>query len=131
MTRVLLVEDNAQLRALVSRLLESWDWQVVVAEDAARATDIAACGGVDLLVTDVSLGGTTGLRLAQGVRLLNPHVRVLYVSGHDRAELDRMAAADGLLPPLEGQDGFLRKPFGLAEFRQAVTGLLAQSSSSS
>lgn len=131
MTRVLLVEDNAQLRTLVSRFLESWDWEVRVAPDAAAATDVAARGGVDLLVTDVALGGTSGLRLAQRVRLLNPHVRVLYVSGHDPAELDRMAGAEGLPPPLSGQDGFLRKPFGLAEFRHAVAGLLAQTSSSS
>ena len=129
MTRVLLVEDNAQLRALVTRFLESWDWEVLAAEDAVSAAH-AARGGVDLLVTDVSLGGATGLLLAQRVRLLNPDVRVLYVSGHDPAELGRMAAGEGLPPPLGGRDGFLRKPFGLADFRDAVNGLLAQTSSS-
>lgn len=131
MTRVLLVDDNAQLRTLVTLFLESWDWEVLAASDAAGATEIAARGGVDLLVTDVSLGGATGLSLAGRVRLRNPHVRVLYVSGHDPAELDRMAAGEGLPPPLHGQDGFLRKPFGLAEFRDTVNALLAQTSFSS
>lgn len=125
MTRVLVVDDNRQVRELIVRVLESLGWAVDSAADAAEAMDRASEGPLDLLVTDVSLMGTSGMRLAHDLRLLRPDVRVLYVSGHEPGELARMAAADRLPAPVAGErDAFLRKPFGLAELRDAVVALL-------
>lgn len=126
MRRVLVVDDNPQVRELVGRVLELEGWDVKMAADAGAALDLAADGPLDLLVADVSLDGGSGLRLAADLRLLRPEVRVLYVSGHEPAEVERMAAAERVPAPMAGErDGFLRKPFGLAELRDAVAALLA------
>lgn len=131
MTRVLVVDDNAQVRGLVAKVLGSAGWMVETAPDEVGALELAAAGPVDLLVTDVSLGGSTGIRLAQGVRRMCPEARVLYVSGHEPAELARIAEAEDLPAPLHGErEAFLRKPFGLAELRDAAHALLSSVCSS-
>lgn len=127
MSRALIVDDDPQVRMLLGTVLRTMGCQVEQAGDAEAARALAAEGDVALLVTDVSLGhGTSGLRLAQQVHELHPDARVLFVSGHDYGELVRVAAREGVPAPVDGRTQFIvRKPFGLAELRDAVTRLLS------
>lgn len=127
MSRALVVDDDAQVRALMGTVLRAMGCEVEQAGDADSARTLAAAGLVELLVTDVSLGGgESGLRLAQQVQELHPDARVLFVSGYDYGELVRVAAREGVPPPVEGRTQFIvRKPFGLAELRESVARLLS------
>lgn len=82
-TRVLVVEDNSEVRAVVAAQLGSLGFQLVEADSAVSAIQLLERGAhVDLLFTDVVMpGGISGIDLANQVQQRWPHIRVLFTSG--------------------------------------------------
>jgi two-component system cell cycle sensor histidine kinase/response regulator CckA len=104
---ILLVEDEAQLRKLVARVLGSLGYRVFVAGTGPEALELLDDleQPPDLLVTDVILpGGMLGPDVAQAFAGRVPGLRVLFVSGHAR---DAIVRAGHLDEEVE----FLGKPF--------------------
>ena len=103
---VLLVEDEALVRELVRSFLEHGGYQVVEASGAEAAIAAAATHGdaIELLVSDVLLPGTNGVKLARQLRGIVPSLKVLYVSGHPGDSIPSDAIS-------EPGTGFLSKPF--------------------
>ncbi|GIW72932.1 MAG: hypothetical protein KatS3mg102_2474 [Planctomycetota bacterium] len=116
---VLLVEDDAAVRSLVHKVLDQCGYRVLVAEDAARALQIAAAehGGIELLLTDVIMPRTSGPELAGLLRAMQPALRVLFISGYTG---DRMAE-HGLD---QGEVELLAKPFSPAALARRVRAVL-------
>jgi two-component system cell cycle sensor histidine kinase/response regulator CckA len=81
---ILLVEDDAPLRQLTVRLLQSLGYRVFDAEDAASALAIsdAAKENIDLLLTDVVLPKINGRALSETLQKKRPTLRVLFTSGY-------------------------------------------------
>ena len=107
---ILLVDDEAMVRELVSAMLRNYGYQVLVAEDAERALKYteAPAGPIHLLLTDVIMPRTSGTELAVriGVRLKaqQPPLKVLYMANNN----DDL----GLYYAVVNQGGgLLRKPF--------------------
>ena len=101
--RVLLVEDQADVRTLVARVLTAAGYDVIAASDAtealARAEELRA--PLPLLLTDVVMPGRSGPELARALLARRPETKVLYMSGY-AAERSH---------ELEGQEvAFLAKP---------------------
>jgi two-component system, cell cycle sensor histidine kinase and response regulator CckA len=105
---ILLVEDEAGIRALVRKILRRENYNVLEAGSAEEALAIAleAPGRIDLLVTDVMLPGASGRDLAERIRETRQDLRVLYISGYT----DDDAVRTGAIP--QGSR-FLQKPFTL------------------
>jgi two-component system cell cycle sensor histidine kinase/response regulator CckA len=105
---ILLVEDEAGIRALVRKILRRERYEVLEAGSAEEAINVAAAhhGSIDLLVTDVMLPGKGGRELAETMRSLRPDLKVLYISGFTSDEDVRA----GAFPP---GSRFLQKPFTL------------------
>jgi PAS domain S-box-containing protein len=105
---VLVVEDEAPVRQLVTNALRRAGYHVLAAEDARAALETlkAHRAPIDLLLTDVIMPGRNGRELAQDVRAIQPTVPVLFMSGY----ADRTFGPDG--PGADGE-GFLQKPFAL------------------
>ena len=102
---VLLVEDEAEVRRLVERLLRMQGYAVIAAASPAEAITAArAAGKIDLLVTDVIMPGMNGREMARLLAAERPRMRVLYMSGYTDAAI----AQQGILPP---GTAFLSKPF--------------------
>lgn len=82
--RVLVVEDNPNVRSTVVRQLKSLGYSTIEAEDARSALEMVKAGvEFDLLFTDVVMpGGMTGYDLAEQVQDLRPDLRVLFTSGY-------------------------------------------------
>ena len=82
--RVLLVEDEAELRHLVARVLREAGYEVVEACDAAQALDAAQkqAGTIDILLTDIVMPGMDGFTLARELRTRIPGLAVAFVSGY-------------------------------------------------
>ena len=116
MTRtILVVDDNEAARTLVSTTLRMFGFQVAEAETGYEALGIARGERpIDLLLTDIILGGLDGRQLAEQVMLIWPEMKVLFMSGYPRSTLG-MAAQE---------DVFLQKPFQAAELKQKVAALL-------
>jgi CheY-like chemotaxis protein len=82
---VLVVEDDADVRAYVVESLSALNYSVREAADAAAALRILEDSGpVDLLLTDVVMPGMNGRALAEAARLRRPGLKVLYMTGYSR-----------------------------------------------
>jgi CheY-like chemotaxis protein len=117
--RVLVADDDAGIRHLIVRQLQPLDCDVLEARDGEEAVRLALAHEPDLLVVDIEMPGLSGYDVTREVRSrLPPHVRVLLTSAS--------GVSGEVSDALEvGADGYLRKPFGGAELREAVRELLA------
>jgi CheY-like chemotaxis protein len=115
--RILVVEDEALLRGLVVRSLESVGHQVVTASHGKEALELALAEPPDLLITDVILPGLDGEQLTARLRERQPRLRVLLMSGY---EPERVAGATGE----DEQTLFLAKPFTIGQLTAGVERLL-------
>jgi len=116
---ILVVEDDPQVRTLVSELLSSVGYEVYVAEDADKAlADVPSIPRLDLLVTDVGLPGINGRQLADIVRQTLPGLPVLFMTGYAANAPTR----EGFLGP--GMS-MIAKPFDLDDFSSSVAHMLA------
>src|SRR5579864_1827440 len=81
---ILLVEDEAPVRLVASRILRQSGYTVIEAPDGSAAVALctAHTGPLDLLVTDMVMPGMTAHELAAQVRLIRPGTRVLFMSGY-------------------------------------------------
>jgi signal transduction histidine kinase len=101
---ILLVEDEAALRDLVSTILSTAGHVVLAAASGKEALKLAAKQKpVDLILTDVVMPGMTGPELVARLRHGRPALQVLYMSGYDRELSDRKNP--------ERNADFLPKPF--------------------
>lgn len=113
--KVLLVEDDEQVRSLIERMLIENGYQVFIATDATQAFSVFARekGEIDIVFCDVALPGESGLSLAQNLSSYRKDLPVLLTSGYE-APLD-----DWQLIKDQGYT-FLQKPFQLAELLASV-----------
>ncbi|GAB4371997.1 MAG: hypothetical protein OHK0021_14490 [Bryobacter sp.] len=107
--RILLVEDEAGLRALMRRALVQQGYEVEEAGDFAGALQAAdAADGIALLICDVELGGTSGLQLAEQLAAKLPDLRWLFISGYPLED----TFATGAMAQFGGRrHHYLQKPF--------------------
>ncbi len=105
MTRVLLIEDNAQNRYLITFLLKASEFEVATAEDGTEALAMAADGDFDLVLLDIQLPGMDGYEVARALRQnARLHgVPIVAVTSHAMTgDRERALAA--------GCDGYIEKP---------------------
>jgi CheY-like chemotaxis protein len=102
---ILLVEDDALVRAYASAQLAALGYRVVVAEDARRAIEMVEQGCVpDLLFTDVIMpGGMNGRQLVVQLRRRHPGLKVLYTSGYAHDAMTGEAAGAAPVTHLLGK----------------------------
>lgn len=129
MTRIVLAEDDLDLRTLVTRALGARGHEVVAVGDAAEALEACRVHRPALLLLDVGLPGRSGLEVLADLRGQDPGERggeqsagngprVLLLSGHTAdGDVDRGLAG--------GADGYLPKPFSLRDLVERVESLLA------
>ncbi|RYZ10261.1 MAG: response regulator [Myxococcales bacterium] len=104
--RVLVVEDEPQIRAIAARALTNAGFEVVQAANGALglASFKSEQPAIDVMVTDVIMPELTGLDLARAVRQLDPRVGLVFMSGYPEA-MHGMRAGE-----FQGA-AFLNKPF--------------------
>ncbi len=103
---ILLVEDEADVRALAREFLDSRGYRVLEAQNGMAALHLSQThpGGIDLLLTDVVMPGMSGRELAEQIGSVRPRMKVLFVSGYTAEAIGQ----HGILDP--GTE-FLQKPF--------------------
>jgi CheY-like chemotaxis protein len=116
---ILLVEDDAALRTLAERILRSYGYTVLVANNGPRAINLVAryAGAIDLVATDVVMPEMSGSALVERLGELRPGVRVLFMSGYTDDEVTRRGI-------LDRRAAFLQKPFAPEQFAIKVREVL-------
>ena len=112
---ILLVEDDAGVRAVTAAMLKELQFTVIEADNGARALDIVDReSDIDLLFTDIVMpGGMNGFELGRLARERRPQLPVLYATGY----------AASYAAPEKGAD-MLAKPYREADLRVKLRGLL-------
>jgi len=116
---ILLVEDEESLRTVMKSYLLNKGYLVLDAADPGEAIEVAekASKPPDLLITDVVLPQTSGVKLAQRLAALYPKMKVLYVSGYTADAIVHHGARSADFV-------FLSKPFSLNTLGRKVRSAL-------
>ena len=114
---ILVVDDDARLRALLSRYLAENGFRVSTAEHAAEARDRLRYLQPDLMVLDVMMPGEDGLTLTESLRRESRDLPVLLLTARGAPE-DRIAGFEA------GADDYLPKPFDPRELVLRIRAML-------
>jgi FixJ family two-component response regulator len=115
---VAIVDDEESIRKALSRLLRASGYQV---ETFASGTDFLAslnARAPDLVVLDLHMPGMSGFEVHAAMRVLDPPLPVVVITGHDSPET-RQRALDG------GAAAYLRKPIDETLLLRAICGATA------
>lgn len=117
MNRILIVEDDVELRQLFARVLEKNGYQVETTEDGAEALKILGRGYVDLIISDIMMPVMDGNALVRALRDDGVKTPVLMITA--KSTLDDMR--EGFL---SGTDDYMVKPVNVNEMVLRVGALL-------
>jgi CheY-like chemotaxis protein len=117
--RVLVGDDNEQMRRLIVELLEAEGYEVSEATGTGEVLEQVSYGRPDLIILDVQMPGGGGIEAIRAIRSdpANGGVPVLLLSGSVDLHVDLASEV--------GADAQLPKPFRIDEFRDTVESLLA------
>ena len=115
--RVLLVDDEMEVREVYEESLKSGGHDVVVAGGGKEALSLFARHRFDLVITDLSMSGLSGFDVAKEVKRLDPDVRVILLSGWSIQQDDTRAKEAGV-------DQVLVKPCLFEDLLEAVQNVL-------
>jgi two-component system, OmpR family, alkaline phosphatase synthesis response regulator PhoP len=120
MSRILVVEDNADLVFGLRNNLEIEGYEVVVAEDGPTGLHQARIANPDLVILDLTLPGMDGYRVLRAMREDGRETPVLILTA-------RGEETDKVLGFRLGADDYVTKPFGVLELLARVQALLRRS----
>lgn len=117
--KVLIADDNASIRRILTQYLGSGDREVLAAEDGDAALAMARSHLPDLIILDVRMPGRDGHQVFSELRLDDNtrRIPVIMLSGIGADDEDYRGVA-------EGADAYLSKPFNLHDLEDRVTALL-------
>ena len=100
--RILFVEDHADTRSMIKRLLGRQGYEVEVAESSSEGLGMARRGGYDLFLLDYELGDGDGRQLCRGLREFDARTPILFFSAsHPKVQQEAVEC---------GAQGFVLKP---------------------
>lgn len=119
--RILLVEDDPKISAVVRQALQEETYAVDSASDGPAAEEMAFVNDYDAIVLDLMLPGKDGLDVCRSLREMGEVAPVLILTARD-ALRDRVAGLDA------GADDYLVKPFHIEELLARVRALMRRQS---
>ncbi|MER2598900.1 MAG: response regulator [Caldilineales bacterium] len=113
--RILVVEDNRELRDFMRRILQRYGYQYMDAEDGIQAVETAKTAQPDLILMDIALPELNGYGAARLLKTLPEcaHIPIIAVTAHAR-EVDRKQALE------MGCDAYLSKPYSLHDLMALI-----------
>lgn len=116
-TRVLVVEDDAEMGRLVVRGLGTEGYEPTLVPDGVTALIEATNGDFAVAVLDVMLPGMSGLELCRRLRESHPSLPIILLTARDAVD-DRVTGLDA------GADDYLTKPFAFSELAARLRAML-------
>lgn len=113
--RVLLVEDDADLRDALALVLRARGWEVTAVGSADEALSVAGDGPVDAAVADLGLPDSSGASLVEVLRDALPDARLVVFTGREDPEVRRACR-------VAGADDYVVKPVSGGELAELLGG---------
>jgi CheY-like chemotaxis protein len=111
--RVLIVDDNENIREMLSRVLSWYGLEVNEASNGLDALTLLTGNNFRLVLTDLQMPGMDGVTLAGKIRKKWPAIRIVLVTGMDRKAVERKLKAGCV-------DFVLYKPFAVNELEEIM-----------
>jgi DNA-binding response OmpR family regulator len=119
MTKILIVDDDAEITKLLSKFLLAEGYEVAVAADSNGALSATSAFGPDLVLLDIVLGAEDGRDVLRELRLISD-VPVIFLTGRG-LESERITGLK------LGADDYIVKPFSLGEVSARIESVLRRS----
>ena len=123
MARILVIDDDVQVRGAVRRILERAGHTVEDVGNGDAGLQAHRERPADLIITDIFMPERDGIETVRQLRRESPQVKIIVISGGDRTQTMDLRKDAELL----GAARSLRKPFELSELVRAVDELLGES----
>jgi len=120
MVNILIVEDDKNLRKLMSAVLKQNGYSVLIAEDGVHALSILDTAHVDLVISDIMMPNMDGYELTNEIRQINKNLPILMVTAKETFEDKKKGF-------IVGTDDYMVKPIDMDELILRVTALLRRS----
>jgi DNA-binding response OmpR family regulator len=111
MKRILVIEDDTHVQALIQKVLERADYEVIAASDGAEGLKLYRENPADLVITDLIMPHKEGLETIMEFRRDYPDVKIIAISGGGRLDPEsyletakQMGAAYTFAKPFENQE---------------------------
>ena len=120
MKRILVVDDEAQIRTMLTQMLEQEGYEVLTAENGEEGLTLVQKQAFDLVITDMIMPVKDGGEAIAELIRNDPDVRIIAMSGGGRGNISSILSLASEL----GARRTLAKPFTLTEFMSAVNDTL-------
>ncbi|PYR98160.1 MAG: DNA-binding response regulator, partial [Acidobacteria bacterium] len=110
---ILVVEDDAENRAAMVKVLEAAGYKVLETDNGQQALDVINEENIDILVTDLRLPVMDGVELLKRAKAMGQDIEVVMITGHGTVEI----AVEAIK---EGAYDFITKPVKKAQLLRAV-----------
>jgi len=120
--RLLVVDDDAEIRSLLTTLLGNRGYRVQTAHDEQQMRKILASSKVDLLILDIMLPGKDGLTICREVRASSQSIPIIMLTARGDPT-DRVVGLE------IGADDYLAKPFDVKELEARIKAVLRRTQS--
>lgn len=119
--QILVVEDDPVVRPIISKILQKHGYKVIEAQSGEEALEIAETEhcNLDLIITDVTLPGITGVEFAHRFKAFCPDKPFIFSSGYTE-----LATNDRHLLPRDAE--FIEKPFSPSQLMAKIQKLIGQ-----
>jgi len=122
--KVLIIEDNARVSALLKRGLESQGYQIYISEDAEDALVMVDKIMFELVITDIMLPKMNGIELSKSIKKKNPELPIIMLTALGTID-EKIEGFDA------GADDYMVKPFEIRELYARIKAILLRKSNSS
>ena len=115
--KILIIEDNARVSALLKRGLESQGYQIYISEDAEDALVMADRIPIDLIITDIMLPQMSGIEFSKTIRQKHPDLPIIMLTALGTID-EKIEGFDA------GADDYMVKPFEIRELYARIKAVL-------
>jgi CheY-like chemotaxis protein len=116
--RILVIEDDREMRSLLQDFLEEEGCAVGCVEDGSEAFRKLAREKFDLIITDIRMPGLSGLDILPGLKQIQPGISIILITAFGSEDIEQRVLE-------RGGDAYLEKPLHLEELKMLVNRLLS------
>ena len=113
--KVLVVDDDPQIRKILTRMLEPSTYEIRSVDDGFAAVQVVREWGPDLVILDIMMPGMSGIEVCRQIREESPggKLQILMLSAKD-SQADRLRALE------YGANDYVTKPFHIASLGRKI-----------
>jgi CheY-like chemotaxis protein len=121
MSRILVIDDDAEVRSLYKRILEQAGYEIIEASDGNMGIALYKANRPELIITDIIMPEKEGIETIMELRRDYPDVKIIAISGGGQATAGSMCLT---LAGQLGADRTLAKPFSKQELLTMISDVL-------